>query len=463
MLSLLVIDEDQECRNYLTRMISRIGYEVHAASDWKEAKQRIEKKGERPDLICIEPLSQGTWLSQHLREACLTHIPVIVISVCRDSHFVVEAIRLGGQGYLPKPFTPQQLKQAIKEIAAMSPAPPARETSATEMDFVHSHPKMKEIHEVVRQVAAKPVPVLIGGESGVGKEVIARLLHSYSHVKKGPFVKVNCAALPEELVESELFGHTKGAFTGAVRHRPGRFQFAYNGTIFLDEIGELSTAVQAKLLQVLQDQSFTQLGSNEEIRINVRVIASTNINLTEAMEQGRFRRDLFYRLNVVHLTIPSLRERKEEIPVLCEHFLDLYSRQYNLARRQLPEKLSRLLQDYHWPGNVRELANTIKGYLALGDVDLIRNQMARRKPEEIDEIVGSYVEEADEKFDLFELRKKVVASVEKSLILRTLQKTHWHKLKTARELKVSYKTLLSKITEYDIHPESSSSPDPSVF
>lgn len=450
--SLLVVDSQQECREYLTRVIRRHGYEVQEASDWNEARDRIEKRRERADLICIEPLSQGTWLSQHLREACLTQIPVIVISARRDSRYIVEAIRLGAQGYLPKPFTPEQLKQVVSEILALPPKRAVRKTPSEGLEFIHSHPQMKEIHEVVRRVAAKPVPVLIGGESGVGKEVIARLLHSYSHVRQGPFVKVNCAALPEELVESELFGHTKGAFTGAVQHRPGKFQFAHNGTIFLDEIGELSTSVQAKLLQVLQDQSFTQLGSNEEVRINVRVIAATNVNLAEAMEEGRFRRDLFYRLNVVYITIPPLRERKEEIPLLCAHFLDLYSRQYNLARRELPEKLMNLFQNYHWPGNVRELANTIKGYLALGDVDLIRNQLARRKPDDIDDIVGDYLEGAEESLDLPELKKKVAATVEKTLILRTLRKTHWNKSKAAKELKVSYKTLLSKITEYDIHP-----------
>ena len=346
------------------------------------------------------------------------------------------------------------MQQVLSSRFGQASLKPERHSS--EIQFIYSNSKMKRIHEIVRRVAKKPVPVFMQGETGVGKEVVARLIHHYSEVKNQPFVKVNCAALPPELTESELFGHTKGAFTSASHDRPGKFEFANGGTIFLDEIGEFSPAVQAKLLQVLQDGTFTRLGSNEEIRVNSRVVAASNINLEEAIQTGAFRRDLFYRLNVVHIQIPPLRERKEDIVLFCDHFTKRFSRQYDLPVKKIPDSLSRLLMAYHWSGNVRELENTIKRYIVLEDIEVIRQHFEQWKSrdvfKEIDKIADAPLT-GDHELDLHSIRKEAATLVEKDIIVKTLQRTNWNKSKAAKELRVSYKTLLNKISEYKITPE----------
>jgi len=267
---------------------------------------------------------------------------------------------------------------------------------------------------------------------------------------------VNCAAVPGELVESELFGFRKGAFTGAYTDRPGRFEFANGGTLFLDEIGEFTSSIQAKLLQVLQDGRFRRLGSNRETEVNVRVIAATNRKLEEALKDGTFRQDLYYRLNVVNLDVPPLRWRSEEIPLFCKHFMKKLSSQYDSDVTELPQELEKLFSRYHWPGNVRELENLIKRYLVLGDAESIQTElegkMVREELDEINEIAESYLQENKANLDLKEVRKKATAVAEKSMIRKTLRQTHWNRWKAAKELKVSYKTLLTKISQYQIAP-----------
>lgn len=262
--------------------------------------------------------------------------------------------------------------------------------------------------------------------------------------------------MPTELVESELFGYKKGAFTGAHADRPGKFEFANSGTIFLDEIGEFTPSIQAKLLQVLQEGRFTRLGSNRETHVDVRIIAATNRKLEEAIEKGAFREDLYYRLNVVNLEVPPLRERRMEIPILCQHFFKKFCVEYNSTVTTLPERLEKLFSSYHWPGNIRELENLIKRYIVLQDVELIQveleGKMVRGEVERIDAITQFSLQKAEDNLNLKEISKQAAAVAERGMITRALLSTNWNKWRAAKELKVSYKTLLTKIEQYRIKP-----------
>ncbi len=313
---------------------------------------------------------------------------------------------------------------------------------------------MERIYETILQIAETQVPVLIQGESGVGKDLVARMIHRESNLHDKPLVKVNCAALPSELVESELFGYRKGAFTGAHLDRVGKFEFANGGTIFLDEIGEFTSAIQAKLLQVLQEGRFTRLGCNQETEVEVRILAATNRNLDQALKDGSFREDLYYRLNVVNLDIPPLRERKEEIAFLSKHFLEKLGPQYGTTVTSLPKELEQLFGSYNWPGNVRELENLVKRYIVLKDFESIREELESKMThgvsEEIHAMAESYLKEGDGEVDLKVISKKAAAVAEKDMITKTLRRLQWNRWKAAKELKVSYKTLLTKIQRYKI-------------
>jgi two-component system response regulator AtoC len=316
---------------------------------------------------------------------------------------------------------------------------------------------MRSVKQVIDRVAATDVTVLIWGESGVGKEIVARALLEQSPRRDRPFVKVNCAALPLELLESELFGHEIGAFTGAYRQKPGKFELANTGTVFLDEIGEMPLALQAKLLQVLQDREFSRLGSRKDIRVDVRIIAATNKELRLLLDQGAFRRDLYYRLNVVNIHVPPLRERREEIPVLVDYFLSKYAEQYARARPRLsPETMTRFMA-YHWPGNVRELENTIKRITVLESDEWVPQALAGtpRAAEPTPPATHAAGEgERPLSFDLDgglrDIARRAAEHAEKIAIQYVLDRVHWHRLEAARRLKVSYKTLLTKMKQHGL-------------
>jgi two-component system response regulator AtoC len=333
---------------------------------------------------------------------------------------------------------------------------------------------MQSIASVIEQVSDSDVTVLIRGESGVGKELVARAIHQRSPRKDRPFVKVNCAALPAELLESELFGHEKGAFTGAATTRIGKFEQADTGTIFLDEIGEMKAALQAKMLHVLQDAQFTKLGSNKPINVDVRVVAATNRNL----EQMMLREDLYYRLKVIEVTVPPLRDRRGEISHLTGFFIDRYARRYNRQARQLSEPLAKLFQTYDWPGNIRELENMIKRIVILQDEALVVREMSRtNRPQAAYAAAGvgaapgsgAVAEESDETeveeeeapieeppttppvgSRLADVAKAAATKAERSIIEETLTQVHWNRRRAAEQLGVSYKTLLNKIKECGI-------------
>ncbi len=459
--TLLFVDDESSFQEFVSRNLVRNGYRVVSANHWEEARSMLRKGEFTPDVIFVDTMSLKRDLHEVVGEIAST--PVVVLSADRETASIVRAMQSGARDYLCKPVSSKEIDRVVSEVAHLS-AQAQRSPAVSELSmrdtartgFVFSSPKMQQIHQMVLQIADARVPVLILGESGVGKDVVARMIHQHSKLAGKPFVKVNCAALPAELTESELFGYQKGAFTGADIDRPGKFEFANGGSIFLDEIGEFTPAVQAKLLQVLQDGRFTRLGSNQEIRVDVRIIAATNRRLEEALQNGRFREDLYYRLNVVMLDLPPLRERKEEVLTLCEYFLEKYGQEFRSHVKVIPSELKETFLAYHWPGNVRELENTIKRYMVLQDTEAIREELESRTSKQlsdgIDVLADSYIEQTSDDLDLKQISRKAALTVEKNMIVKTLNKTSWNKWRAAKELRVSYKTLLTKIEQYDIKP-----------
>ncbi len=303
-------------------------------------------------------------------------------------------------------------------------------------------PEMKRLHQTLAKVAETGIPVLLTGESGTGKELIARLLHRQSLVCSGPFVQVNCAAIPATLLESELFGFDKGAFTGAVEEKPGRVELAHSGTLFLDEIGELDPPSQAKLLQVLQDSRFSRIGGREEKAVNVRFIFATNLDLEEQIATGNFREDLFYRINVVNLHMPPLRERLEDVPALCEYFITRHNQKFNCHAEALSENCIRSLQDYHWPGNIRELENLTKRYVILGSEEAIFSELRGREPDMFHFVIPPQGE-----VSLKQITRQAVREVERKVIMKMVEASNWNRKRAAKRLNISYRALLYKLKE----------------
>ncbi len=322
------------------------------------------------------------------------------------------------------------------------------EVTREEGIFIYTSDKMQRIKEIIDQIANTDVTVLIQGESGVGKEVVARSIHLNSFRREKPFVKVNCAALPQDLLESELFGYEKGAFTGAYRQKQGRFELANGGTIFLDEISEMSLSLQGKLLQVLQDREFSRLGGKKDIRVDVRVLAATNKNIEEGIKDGRFREDLYYRLNVVNILIPPLRERKEEIPIFIEYFLDKFSKKYDRKVPPLSEKTMQAFSDHQWVGNVREMENVIQRLVVLGNEETIVEELTPvTKEDPIPEKKKKMVPAKKIWPSLREVHQEAIKKAESEIIQKALEMTNWNRKKAADKLNISYKALLYKIKE----------------
>ncbi len=312
---------------------------------------------------------------------------------------------------------------------------------------------MRSVRDRLNKVAGANVPVLIQGESGTGKDIIARMVHGLSPWKTGPYVKVNCPAIPGTLLESELFGYEKGAFTGAYGAKPGRVEMAHRGTLFLDEISELDGALQSKLLQLLQDGQFCRIGAQEDKKVEVRVVCATNRRLEEEIVNGTFREDLFYRINVVNISLPPLRERRADIGDLANYFLDFYNRKYNCRAKAFSPELMSVLEKYHWPGNVRELENLIKRYVILGNEDAITNDLVAREPQYLNPEIN-----LDGPISLKKITRQAVHELEKKVILKVLQNHHWNRKQAARTLGISYRALLYKIREAGLPPNRSRKP-----
>ena len=317
--------------------------------------------------------------------------------------------------------------------------------------FITASPAMKALQQTAASVADSDISILIRGESGVGKEVLARYIHDQSNRRHQAFIRVNCAALPETLLESELFGYEQGAFTGADSPRPGKFELANDGTILLDEIAEMRVSLQAKLLHVLQDGVFSRLGGRKEIRSDVRVLSATNRNLEKEIERGNFREDLYFRLKVIDLYVPPLRQRSEDILLLIEHFLDQYTDRYSRPRPDLSDSFRDLLLRHPWHGNVRELANLLKGIVILGDLDWAVAQLTGNSGNVVvPPVIEQRVEAEPPRPSLKEVSRMAAEAAEKELIVETLDETRWNRRRAAALLQVSYKTLLSKMKRFGL-------------
>jgi two-component system, NtrC family, response regulator AtoC len=457
----LVIDDDPGVREYLEALVARQGYEAVAVSTGEEALRVVERA--RPDLVTLDVVLDGMDGLETLRQIKkrVPDVPVIMLSGHGQARTIVEAMRYGASDFLRKPFEVEELElafqKALENRALRQEVAELRGRARSEQDMmIHGGDdgQMKEVREIIEQVADTDITVLIRGESGTGKELVARSIHQLSGRSDKPFVKVNCAALPSELLESELFGFEKGAFTGAQKRKLGKFEYANRGTIFLDEIGEMSPALQAKLLQVLQDGEFSRLGGESDVKVDTRIVAATNRNLEEAVQRGDFREDLYYRLNVVTVQLPPLRERKEAIPLLSDHFVRKFAAQYGKEFRGLsPATISRFME-YHWPGNVRELENMVRRIIVLGSEEVILADIARHEPPRESATDGGLDLEAlgvhwsaDGVVDLKGISKRAAQIAEKRVIERTLQMTRWNRKEAAERLQISYKALLYKMKE----------------
>ncbi|HOO45997.1 MAG TPA: sigma-54 dependent transcriptional regulator [Deltaproteobacteria bacterium] len=462
---ILVVDDDDSIRRYIAKLLTQSGYDVITASNGKDAISEL-RTGTEVSLVLLDilmPEMDGLETLSELRKLS-GDLPVLMLSALGQTNIIVKAMKSGATDYLVKPFEEEELELAItkslekkKLLTEISSLKKQLRIDELRGEFMYNSPKMQRVKDLVDQVAETDVSVLIEGESGTGKELVARALHYGSGMRDKPFVKVNCAALPHDLLESELFGYERGAFTGAYKAKAGKFELANNGTIFLDEIGEMDLAIQSKLLQVLQEGTFSRLGGKQDVKVNVRIIAATNRNLRKAVEQGTFREDIYYRLNVVNIHIPPLSERNEDIIYLFEYFLDAYNEKYGKSIVVDKEEAYPLLLGYSWPGNVRELKNQVKRLVILGDIgDLLRYLKeggAFIQGKQVKETRQESFEAAPDDKEIIPLKlaaKEASLKAERDMILRALRGTNWNKKKAAQMLQISYKALLYKIKECGI-------------
>ncbi len=458
----LVVDDAEGIRTYLAHLLELKGYAVDTAEDGRRALALLQG-GAAPDVILLDIMMPGIDGLETLRRIrdLDDEVPVVMLSVVGKASTIVEAMQLGATDYLNKPFEEEEFEATLEKVLESKRLEEERDRLLAQLDadptqLWRSAP-MQKINGVIDQVADTDVTVLIQGESGVGKEIVARTLHQRSRRAARPFIKVNCASLPEPLLESELFGYEKGAFTGAMSRRPGRFEMADTGTIFLDEIGEMSAALQAKLLQVLQDSEFTRLGGNREVRVDIRVVCATNRPLEQMVRERCFREDLFFRLNVVNLHVPALRERREEIPRLAESFVRRYAARYRKPVPELGARLLRAFDRYAFPGNVRELENLIKRLVVFESDEPILADLRGSERGAGGGALGRLIDEVSEsagELPLREVGRRVAHAIERETIERMLDRTRWNRKQAARLLGVSYKTLLQKIKDCELEPES---------
>jgi two-component system response regulator AtoC len=449
----LVVDDSESARSVVSGWLAEQGHRAEGADSGRRALERLDE-GLAPDLVLLDVMMPGLGGLETLRamRERWPRLPVVMLSVVGKAGTIVEAMRAGATDYLSKPFDERELAAAVtRALEARAGAAPASAASGP----LWRGPALREVRKLVEQVAGTDVTVLIQGESGTGKEVVARALHEASRRREGPFVKVNCAALPGELLESELFGYERGAFTGAVARKAGKFEAAEGGTMFLDEIAEMSPLAQAKLLHVLQDGSFARLGGNQEVRVDVRVIAATHRGLEDMVARRAFREDLFFRLNVVNIRVPPLRERRDEIEPLVQHFLARFSARYGRPAQEPSEALFAQLARHPFPGNVRELENLVKRIVVLGSEEPVLRALASgerslaRRAQRFEALLRE-VEESAGEVPLKEVGRRAAQEAEREAIEQALRLTHWNRKRAARVLGVSYKTLLLKMRECEL-------------
>ncbi|MBM9604623.1 sigma 54-interacting transcriptional regulator [Desulfopila inferna] len=444
--TILVVDDEQVHRFMLCSMFKEWGWKCVEADDGSTAVEAVRHNIYDAVLMDVRMAKMDGREAFSRIQELRPELPVIIMTAYSSVNDAVEAIQHGAHDYLTKPLDFDRLRLALERALDHQQVESRKQGNTTnekqlETDIIGSSAPMKELLEMIGYVAPTEATVLIAGESGTGKELVAESLHVNSTRSSGPFVKVNCAALVETLLESELFGHEKGAFSGADRRREGKFVQADGGTLFLDEIGETSQAMQVKLLRVLQEQELQRIGGEETITVDVRVIAATNRNLEEEVAAGAFREDLYYRLNVVMLTVPPLREREEDIPALVEHFVEKFAQKNRRTVDMITPECLKLLRKYPWPGNVRELENAIERGVILMRGDQLTEKSLPLSIQKYRDNGNGPPLESELPTSLYE--------AEKMIILQTLEETEGNKSEAARRLGISRKTLQNKLQKYD--------------
>jgi len=458
---LLVLDDEKSIRWVLERTLTQSGYRVHLATDASEAHHLLNQYPIRLALVDINlPDQDGISFTQNVSTQ-FPKLMTIVMTGQGTMHNTIEAMKAGAFEFVTKPFDILQIEELVRQALKVRHAEKRDSSdlkSSSEELLVGQGPKMRELFKSIGRVASTELTVLIQGESGTGKELIAKTIHQHSNRAKGPFVAINCAAIPSELLESELFGHEKGAFTGAVERKRGKLEQAGNGTLFLDEIGDMPLKLQSKLLRVLQERQFERIGGQELLTTNMRVIAATHRDLEQLMQQEQFRTDLYYRLNVFPLSIPPLRERVEDLPLLVEHFLKRGAREMAVGSKSLSPEAMDALKRYPWPGNVRELENTLKSLMITNVSNFISldsfpgHLMKKGKPvqesgnleEWIEDKIAPLVREGITK-NTDSLMQEVLQKVERPLLKLLLEETGWNQQKTSKLLGINRNTLRKKI------------------
>ncbi len=454
---ILVVDDELSMREFLKILLEKEGYSASTAPDAATALAML--KEETYELVISDvkmPAMDGMSLLEKIKEINAT-IPVIMITAFASPENAVRAMKDGAFDYITKPFKVEEIIDNVRKAISNSPPPSAITVAADSGSFdniIGQSPEMQKIFDLITKIAPTPANVLIYGESGTGKELVAKAIHKHSRVSGQSFVPITCSAIPENLLESELFGHVKGAFTGAISNKIGLFESANNGSVFLDEIGELTPFIQTKLLRVLQERELKRVGGTETIKVNVRIIAATNKNLEEEVMAGRFREDLFYRLAVVPIRVPPLRERKGDVPLLVDHFLNEFSATLEKDVQEISSYALKVLMEYDFPGNVRELENIIERGVALENSNIILPEslslsmfQKKRQNKDFDPVFQAVESEAE----LFDLGlEKVIARLEKNLIEYSLSRSDQSKMRAAELLKVSFRSLRYKIQKYDV-------------
>ncbi len=468
MKKILIVDDEDNVRYSFRKFFRDNETSISEASNGLEAINILKK--ETFDLVLMDIEMPGISGLEAIQRVKVIHpnLPVIIMTAFGTTERVIGAMKYGAFEYIEKPFDIERLKTLVKEALSLKVLS-NNELSRNEQtqnihpgEIVGQSASMKEVFKMIGRVAAADVSVLISGESGTGKELVARALHRYSDRTEKPFIAINCAAIPDNLLESELFGYDKGAFTDASQPKPGKFEQANGGTLFMDEIADMSLTLQAKLLRVLQEGTFERLGSNKSISTNVRIVSASNKNLEQAIAEGRFREDLFYRLKVVTITIPPLRMRAGDIPVLANYFLARYTNEMKRPATSLPPESLDLLMNHHWPGNVRQLENLIKRTILLSKNNVItpdlleselksdikNNQETQKEtrlaiPSDLDAYDGH-------------LYKYVIEQTEKELLEKTLHHTRWNQAKASRLLGISRAMLYERMEKFKIHQQENS-------
>lgn len=459
---ILIVDDEDNVRYSFRKLFRNASTEVIEATNGLEAITLAQKS--KPDLILMDiemPGMSGLEAIQRIR-LLQPEIPVIIATAFGTTERVIAAMKYGAFEYLEKPFEINRLREVVHEalatkkfIEAQAPSKESPKSESSEA-IVGVSPAIKEVYKMIGRVAASDVSVLISGESGTGKELVANAIHKYSDRSSKPFIAINCAAIPDNLLESELFGYEKGAFTDASQSRAGKFEQAQGGTIFLDEIADMSIHLQAKLLRILQEGTFERLGSTRKLTADVRVVSATNKNLETAIQQGQFREDLYYRLKVITITIPPLRMRKDDIPVLTSHFISRFAREFKKANIIIPDESRDLLLQHNWPGNVRELENTLKKAVLLSRANIITPELIQNEMSQ-SSIDLQPAEKPDASFLPFDLEafdghlyKHVIEQTEKALIAKTLLHCKGNNARTARLLGISRAMLYERMDKFGI-------------